>query len=478
MFLSMLVAWMIPDVPRSLREQLKKENMMLMEFLLNHDQEARLKSHSPARSIPCIPAHIDIVVEEPPEELTEPLGEEEEEAEAEQLEITLDEPTRRNDSDPEIGRSFEDAKENVLEEQRVEAEDEGRPVEGGETNKDGEVNETEGRGDKEQGGEEKEEEAQILEAQIQEESQIQEEAQIQEEIQIQEGAQIEEEAQKEEKEENKLLADENFTVDLDSFMSDMGLLGEIFKQVTAFFVASLLNFVTNLSNSFHIDDEPSPGSVTATGLPRSDSKQDDRKDRAPPSLPSSKRGSSQSLKSPRADITAADIDSRLFSLIAPPPPPREPGLRAKARCSTLPSRHKGAEACYSLPRPSHSTSLTRFQQAASFAPLLPLGSSPVASSNPLSGPHTPVSPSPPAPSPAPSPSAPQPSAPTELFALKGPPPQQPRSRGKARCSTLPPRQRPPGPEEPTTKPSHSTSFTKLGGRIPPSPSELKRNTPV
>uniref|UniRef100_A0A8D0APY0 Anoctamin n=1 Tax=Sander lucioperca TaxID=283035 RepID=A0A8D0APY0_SANLU len=41
MFLSMLVAWMIPDVPRSLREQLKKENMMLMEFLLNQDQEAR-----------------------------------------------------------------------------------------------------------------------------------------------------------------------------------------------------------------------------------------------------------------------------------------------------------------------------------------------------------------------------------------------------------------------------------------------------
>ncbi|CAG13075.1 unnamed protein product, partial [Tetraodon nigroviridis] len=41
MFLSMLVAWMIPDVPRTLREQLKKENMMLMEFLLNQDQEAQ-----------------------------------------------------------------------------------------------------------------------------------------------------------------------------------------------------------------------------------------------------------------------------------------------------------------------------------------------------------------------------------------------------------------------------------------------------
>uniref|UniRef100_A0A671VV86 Anoctamin n=1 Tax=Sparus aurata TaxID=8175 RepID=A0A671VV86_SPAAU len=59
-----------------------------------------------------------------------------------------------------------------------------------------------------------------------------------------------------------------------------------------------------------------------------------------------------------------------------------------------------------------------------------------------------------------------------------PPPQQPRSRGKARCSTLPARQRAPGPEEPSAKPSHSTSFTKLGDRIPPSPSELKRNTAV
>uniref|UniRef100_A0A673AEM2 Anoctamin n=1 Tax=Sphaeramia orbicularis TaxID=375764 RepID=A0A673AEM2_9TELE len=47
MFLSMLVAWMIPDVPRSLREQLKRENMMLMEFLLNQDQETRAKTRSP-----------------------------------------------------------------------------------------------------------------------------------------------------------------------------------------------------------------------------------------------------------------------------------------------------------------------------------------------------------------------------------------------------------------------------------------------
>lgn len=244
--------------------------------------------------------------------------------------------------------------------------------------------------------------------------------------------------------------------------------------MSAFYLVKHLSLVINFFVSCHADEEPSTGTATATELPRSGSKQEYQSDQEPPSLPSSKRGSSQSLKSSRADITSSDTDTRLFSLIAPPP--KEPGLRAKARCSTLPSRHRGAEACYSLPRPSHSTSLTRFQQTATLTPLAPLGSSLSASSNPFSPPRTPASPS--SPHPAQSPSAQQAKAPGELFVLKGPPPQQPRSRGKARCSTLPPRQRAPGPEEPSTKPSHSTSFTKLGGRIPPSPSELKRNTPV
>ncbi|XP_073328488.1 anoctamin-1 [Pagrus major] len=415
MFLSMLVAWMIPDVPRSLREQLKKENMMLMEFLLNQDQEARVKSHSPRRSIPCFPAKIDIVVEAPQEEEEEQQVEEEE---AEQVEINLDEPRRGSDSDPEVGRSFEEAEETAQEEKGDEGEDEGGKVEDGEEEKDKEVMiEEDGKEDNvAEGGEEKEE-----------------------------GEQREEE-EKEEK------VEENFTVDLDSFMSELGLL----------------------------DEEPSSSTATATELPRSGSKQDNQKDQEPPSLPSSKRGSTQSLKSSRADITTSDNDTRLFSLIAPPP--RESGSRAKARCSTLPSRHKGAEACYSLPRPSHSTSLTRFQQTPTLTPLVPLGSSLSTSSNPLSPPRTPVTPTSPHPEQSPStqqsPSAQQPTAPIELFALKGPPPQQPRSRGKARCSTLPPRQRAPGPEEPSAKPSHSTSFTKLGDRIPPSPSELKRNTAV
>ncbi|TKS73397.1 von Willebrand factor [Collichthys lucidus] len=195
---SMLVAWMIPDVPRSLREQLKKENMMLMEFLLNQDQEACGRTHTPRPSISYFPANIDIVVEAPQEEQDEQQMKEDE---AEEIEINLDEPRRNNDSDPEVGRLFEEV--------------------------------------------------------------------------VQDG---------------------------------------------------------------------------------------------------------------RGGIREGD----------------------------------GGE----------------------------------------------------------SPSAQQPKPTSELFALKGPPPQQPRSRGKARCSTLPARQRAPDPEEPTTKPSHSTSFTKLGDRIPPSPSELKRKSPV
>ncbi|XP_064872342.1 anoctamin-2-like [Oncorhynchus nerka] len=69
MFLSMLVAWLIPDVPRSLREQVRKENMLLMEFLVQDEQEA-LRSRLPHRSPTRQPAqthnthsHIDIVVE-------------------------------------------------------------------------------------------------------------------------------------------------------------------------------------------------------------------------------------------------------------------------------------------------------------------------------------------------------------------------------------------------------------------------------
>lgn len=446
---------MIPDVPRSLREQLKKENMMLMEFLLTQDQEARAKSHPPKPSIPCFQANIDIVVEAPLEEPEEQQVKEEEEEEENRVEISMDEPRRGSDSDPEIGKPCEEVEENGQEERGGEGEVEKCvEVEVGEKEKDGEVNEEDGKGGNEQeGGEEKEEAEQIKE----EEKEVEENA---EEM-------------------------EDYKVDLDALMSELGLLGERRQRfwlsicTTCFIMCHLsckvILCVINFSISCHVDEEPSSSTARDTELPRSESKQEYHKDRELPSHPSSQRGSTQSLKGSKAELTTSDIDTRPFSLIAPPP--REPGSRAKARCSTLPSRHKGAEACYSLPRPSHSTSLTRFQQALTLTPLVPLGASISASSNPFSPPHTPVSPSSPQPTQSPS-SAQQSKPPSELFALKGPPPQQPRSRGKARCSTLPPRQRVPGPEEPSTKPSHSTSFTKLEDRIPPSPSELKRNTPV
>lgn len=181
MFLSMLVAWMIPDVPRSLREQLKKENMMLMEFLLNQDQEAHAKSHPRKRSNPCFPANIEIVVEAPQEE--------QEEEEAEGVEISLDEPRRTSDSDPEVGGSFKDIEETAQEERGGDIDDEGGAVEEEEKEKDLEVNEEDGRGDNEQ--QEGEEEKEDSDHRVEEEKAV-----------------------------------ENFTVDLDSFMRELGLLGE------------------------------------------------------------------------------------------------------------------------------------------------------------------------------------------------------------------------------------------------------------
>ncbi|XP_075998710.1 anoctamin-1 [Genypterus blacodes] len=406
MFLSMLVAWMIPDVPKSLREQLKRENMMLMEFLLNQDQECFAKADSSKKSAPCFPSYIDIVVEAPPEE-EQRQEREEEDVEAE---FNFGKLTRRSsDSDPEVGMSVEDVQESGGE----------VPGEGGEEEERGKemdeaINDDEGeRENKEQdGGEEKEEE---------------------------QGKEEENEA------EVKTEETETFTVDLDAFMSEMGLL----------------------------DEDPTSTTITDTKLTHTSSKQSLQKDRDL----ASKSSSSHSLRASKAESTA---DARLLSLIALPPP-REPGSRTKARCSTLPSHHRGAEARYSLPRPSHSTSLTRFQQMTSSTPLAPLRPSSSTSSNPFSS-QTVMSAasSPPTRSPSATHEFPQPtsSSSTELFMLKGPPTRLPLSKAKGRCSTLPARQRVPGPDERSTKPSQSTSFTKLGDRIPPSPSELKRDTPV
>ncbi|XP_047209933.1 anoctamin-1 isoform X2 [Girardinichthys multiradiatus] len=396
MFLSMLVAWMIPDVPRSLREQLKKENMALMEFLLEQDQEACAKTLSQKRSTPCFPAKIDIVVEEAPEEEDVcQVGEKEEEV---RVEISLDEPTGF-DTNPEVYKSFEEAENNKDDGPRGQECEEVGQEESKEKVEHGEVSE-EVAGEKE------------------------------ESIKSNEGDVYEAKA-----------AEETFTVDLDAFMSELGLL----------------------------DDEPSSSMAVEKELPRSESKKGQQKDREPPSRPSSQKGSSQSLKGSRPDIATQNLDTRMLTLIAPPP--REPDSRVKTRCSTLPSHYRGAEACYSLPRPSQSTSLTKLQQHPSLTPLVPLGS---ISPKPSSPSRSPVSLSSPQ-----SVLTQQPQAISEFYMLKGPPPQLPRSRGKTRCSTLPPRQKVPGPGEAASKPSHSSSCAKLGDHIPPSSSELKRSdTPV
>ncbi|KAM4574015.1 anoctamin-2 [Odontesthes bonariensis] len=420
MFLSMLVAWLIPDVPRSLREQLKKENMALKEFLLNQDQEACAKTHAPKSSTPCLPADIDIVVEAPSEEEEVHQVEEEEHGGEVRVEINLDEPGGSDDCDLEVEKSIVEVEGKGQEERDDERSDEVGGAEGKEIEEDGEEKEEDGKAGKEEDrGEEIEEGGQRKEDEKEDEQ---------------------EDEKEDENEGETKPAEENFTVDLDSFMSELGLL----------------------------DEEPSSSTAVENEPPRSESKQDLQKEKESQSLPSSKRGSSQSLKGSRTEITSSDVETKSFSLIAPPP--REPNSRAKSRCSTLPSRHRGTEACYSLPRPSHSTSLTRFHQQATLTPLVPLASSSSASPNPFTPPHTSTSPSSPQ-----QPLAQQPQASSELFVLKGPPTQLPRSRGKARCSTLPARSRAPGDEGPSTKPSHSTSFTKLGDRIPPSPSELKRN---
>ncbi|XP_056137543.1 anoctamin-1 [Lampris incognitus] len=412
MFLSMLVAWMIPDVPRSLREQLKKENMLLMEFLLSEEQESRAKPHSSQRPAPCCPANIDIVVEAPAEEEEggEREGEREVAVEGLEVDIGLD---KTGDRDPELGKSVDIEKDAGL--------GGGGGGELGEES-DGEVNEEDGK-------EEKEEEEN--EGKGEEKEEAKEEAKV-DEVEADQG--------------------EIVSIDLDSFMEELGLL----------------------------DEKPSSSKARDMELPDFGSRHSFDKDRDSPAYPDlpSKRGSSQSLMGSTEETKASD--PRLFSLIGPPP--RDPISRVKARCSTLPSRQRAAEACYSLPRPSHSTSLTKFQRLTPHSPLVPLCSSAAVSSDPLPHPQTPVSTTSPQPTQTP-PSNSELShskapLPSELFMLKGPPPQDPHSRAKGRCSTLPARQRGPGAEESSAKPSHSTSFTRLGDQVPPSPSELKRDTRV
>lgn len=185
MFLSMLVAWMIPDVPRSLREQLKKENMMLMEFLLNQDQEAQAKSKSQKGPNPCFPASIDIVVEVPAKE------QEEDEA-PEEVEVVLSELRSSRDGDPELGRSDPQTVEEEL---------------GGKESDDFSAAEAEEKG---KDAEHRNEGAEGISVHKNED-------------------------EKEERGEIKeLKAAENFTVDLDYFMGESSLLGERRKLAVAY----------------------------------------------------------------------------------------------------------------------------------------------------------------------------------------------------------------------------------------------------
>lgn len=205
---------MIPDVPRSLRDQLKKENMMLMEFLLNQDQEAHAKSHGPKRPNPCFPTHIDIVVEAPERE--------QEEVGAEGIESIPGGLGRSSDSDPEFGRSSPEKEESTQEEPGGKGEDEAG-----------------GGGEKETQLEDDEEDAEGLKKQ-------------------QEGdEETEDKYQRREEEVEEVKTAENCSVDLDALMSEMGLLGEkgdlntrlqLFLQFT--FTASLHPFVYTSISSF------------------------------------------------------------------------------------------------------------------------------------------------------------------------------------------------------------------------------------
>lgn len=188
MFLSMLVAWMIPDVPRSLREQLKKENMMLMEFLLNQDQEAQAKSHAQKGPNPCFPASLDIIVEAP-------VKEQEEEAPG-GLEVILNDLRNSSDSDQEVGRSDYETIENVQVEQGGKESDDTAAAEVEEKGNDAEELNEDAKGDGiSKNVDEKEETGEIKE----------------------------------------LSPAEDFTVDLDSIMSELGLLGKRRKCEVAYF---------------------------------------------------------------------------------------------------------------------------------------------------------------------------------------------------------------------------------------------------
>ncbi|KAJ3596066.1 hypothetical protein NHX12_002475, partial [Muraenolepis orangiensis] len=353
MFLSMLVAWLIPDVPRSLREQLKKENQMLKEFLLN--EEGTAKPRSPQHAAPRCPVDIDIL------EIQEHVAEE------------------NGDGDG-GGRPGEMEKVVVLEEGVSVAEDDT----------------------------------------------------------VVPGDDVAEEP--------------HCSIDLDLFMAQ---LDDDYD-----------------GDGYGGGGGPSSRDVREMQLPRSDSKQ-----QYPLLDPGLKKGSSNSLSGTTESTWALEPDPLLYSALGPQPKDAS-SSRGKARCSTLPSRpREGSQASYSYPRASHSTSLTKLQQMVSHIPLVPLGS-PVelSQSDPFSPPLTrrSLTPTARAESPGARPESPKARLPFKLFTLRGPPPQEPRSRARSRWSTLPARQRGPGAEDRAVRSSQSTGFSQQGDlSVPSSPSELE-----
>lgn len=64
------------------------------------------------------------------------------------------------------------------------------------------------------------------------------------------------------------------------------------------------------------------------------------------------------------------------------------------------------------------------------------------------------------------------------FNLNGPPPQDPGSRSRSRCQTLPPRHRGDQPGDSSSRTSHSTSFVHFNQNVPPATIELLQMTPT
>ncbi|XP_052007965.1 anoctamin-1-like [Xyrauchen texanus] len=197
------------------------------------------------------------------------------------------------------------------------------------------------------------------------------------------------------------------------------------------------------------------------------------------------------------------------------PPPQDPSSKAESRCQTLPARHIGPEPEESATRTSQSTTFTHLDQKVPPSPSELTGNVPRAlSTSKPSGsqtsmlskmdstgielavlPHPPSKPklagslSTALPRPPSKPELvgnqstglPRPPSKPELMGstMKELPPHDPGFKAKGRCQTLPLRQRDPETVgETSVRPSHSTTFTHLSQQIPPSPSDLKRNTPV